>query len=165
MGNGNSSNFNFPGWAIGLIAGVAVILILVLLAFLISRATHKGFMTTLANVFWAVLIGWEAMIIYFIEGLICCVTIIFIPVGLQFFKLARLAIWPFGYKPVFTKVNGFKMVINIIWLILAGWENAVSCFVLGGLCCATVILIPCGLQLYKFGRLVLLPLGTTIERA
>ena len=162
---GNDFISKIPNWAIGLIIAAVVVVILVILALLISLATHKKFLPTLGNVFWAVFIGWEAALIYLIEGVICCIVIIFIPIGLQFFKLARLAIWPFGYKPVFTSLNGFKLFLNIVWIIIGGWENAVVCFIAGGICCVTVVLIPCGLQLFKFGRLVLLPLGSSIERA
>lgn len=121
-------------------------------------------MKTIGNVLWAVLIGWELALINLLIGIVCCITIVLIPIGLQYFKFARLAIWPFGYHPVFTKVNGFKMVLNVLWAIFFGWENALACYLTGIVLCCTIILIPCGLQLFKFGRLVILPLGTTIEK-
>jgi|SRR5574344_1437320 uncharacterized membrane protein YccF (DUF307 family) len=121
-------------------------------------------MKTVGNVLWAILVGWELLLIYGLIGVLCCITLLFIPVGLQYFKLARLAIWPFGYRPTFTKVNGFKIFLNVVWAIFFGWENAVLCYVVGAILCCTIILIPCGLQLFKFGRLVFLPLGTTIEK-
>ncbi len=49
-----------------------------------------------ANVFWAVLFGWEVAVIYFIYGVILCITIIGIPAGLQLFKFMKLAFFPFG---------------------------------------------------------------------
>ncbi|MBQ9151535.1 MAG: YccF domain-containing protein [Clostridia bacterium] len=50
----------------------------------------------IANVIWAILIGWEMALGYLVSGLICCVTIIGIPMGLQAFKLMKLALLPFG---------------------------------------------------------------------
>ncbi len=49
-----------------------------------------------ANVVWAILIGWEMALAYLVSGLICCITIIGIPMGLQSFKLMKLAFLPFG---------------------------------------------------------------------
>jgi uncharacterized membrane protein YccF (DUF307 family) len=51
----------------------------------------------LFNFVWIVLFGWEIAIAHLVFGLIFFVTIIGIPFGVQHFKLARLAIWPFGY--------------------------------------------------------------------
>ena len=50
----------------------------------------------IANILWVILIGWEMALGYLAAGLICCVTIIGIPVGLQAFKLMKLAFLPFG---------------------------------------------------------------------
>ena len=141
-----------------------ILVLLLIIAGIIAGTKKVSFAKTFANLVWMVFIGWELALSYFIMGAICCVTILLIPAGLQFFKFARLAIWPFGYRPDFTKLNGFKLFVNIVWLILFGWELSVPMFVAGAICCATVILIPCGLQLFKFGRLTIMPLGTTIEK-
>ena len=143
-------------------AGVLIIILIV--AAIVSKKTGQNFFSVLGNIFWLVLVGWILALIFAIVGAICCVTIIFIPVGLQYFKMLRLALWPFGYKPYFTKLNGFKLFVNILWLIFAGWESAVCIFIFGAICCITLVGIPAGLQLFKFARLVLMPLGTTIER-
>lgn len=156
-------SFNWGLW-IPIISFSAAILIIILLAVIIGKRNGLGFLKTLANLFWLVFVGWEMAIIYFLVGVICCIFIIFIPIGIQYFKFARLAFWPFGYQPVFTKLNGFKMFINVLWIIFGGWEGALVCLILGGLCCITVVLIPCGLQLFKFARLSVMPLGTTIEK-
>ena len=52
----------------------------------------------IANVIWALLVGWEMACGYLIAGAICCVTIIAIPIGLQAFKMTKLALLPFGAK-------------------------------------------------------------------
>ena len=143
---------------------VGIIILILLIAIPISKSTGQKYIKVVGNLFWLILVGWELAIIFGIVGVICCVTILFIPVGIQYFKFARLAFWPFGYKPDFTKLNGFKLALNIIWLILAGWEGAVIIFIAGALCCVTIIGIPAGLQLFKFARLVIMPLGTTIEK-
>ena len=50
----------------------------------------------IANIIWILVGGWEMAIGYFASGIICCVTIIGIPLGLQAFKLMALAFLPFG---------------------------------------------------------------------
>ncbi len=57
--------------------------------------THFG-EHPVANVLWAILFGWEMAIGYFIAGILDCITIIGIPMGLQSFKLMKLAFLPFG---------------------------------------------------------------------
>ena len=52
----------------------------------------------IANVIWLILVGWEMAIAYVVTGVLYCVTIIGIPFGLQWFKLAVLALLPFGAK-------------------------------------------------------------------
>ncbi len=55
----------------------------------------------IANIIWAILFGWELALGYLLAGIFFCITIIGIPFGKQCFKLASLAIIPFG-----AHVNG-----------------------------------------------------------
>ena len=50
----------------------------------------------IANVIWILFGGLELCIAYLVVGVIWCVTIIGIPMGLQAFKLTKLALLPFG---------------------------------------------------------------------
>ncbi len=50
----------------------------------------------IANVLWAILVGWEMALGYLLGGLVLCITIIGIPMGLQMFKFMKLAFFPFG---------------------------------------------------------------------
>lgn len=50
----------------------------------------------IANLIWIVLFGWELCIGYAVSGLLYSITIIGIPFGRQCFKLAELALCPFG---------------------------------------------------------------------
>lgn len=51
-----------------------------------------------ANLLWALFVGWEMAFSYLVTGLICCITIIGIPNGIVAFKLMKLAFLPFGAK-------------------------------------------------------------------
>ena len=50
----------------------------------------------IANTLWVIFFGWEMALSYFASGLVMCITIIGIPFGLQAFKFALLALFPFG---------------------------------------------------------------------
>ena len=79
-------------------------------------------MRTIGNILWFILAGiWLAMG-YAIGGLVMCITIIGIPFGIQSFKLAGLALWPFGRTAAMTGSGGLlEIIFNLIWLVLVGW--------------------------------------------
>jgi len=52
----------------------------------------------IANIIWAVLFGWEMTLIYLTVALGYTVTIIGIPFAIQWVKLSKLALLPFGTK-------------------------------------------------------------------
>ena len=57
-------------------------------------------MNTLGNILWFIFGGLFSGILWLLAGLIWCITIIGIPLGLQCFKFASLAMWPFGTEIV-----------------------------------------------------------------
>ena len=59
-----------------------------------------GVMSTLVNFIWFLCGGILLALLHFIIGLLWCATIIGIPFGLQFFKLGKLALAPFGAEIV-----------------------------------------------------------------
>lgn len=52
----------------------------------------------LGNILWIIFLGWELCLGHLIFGALLSVTVIGIPFGLQHFKLAKLALLPFGAK-------------------------------------------------------------------
>lgn len=59
-----------------------------------------GGVSCLLNVIWFLVSGLELAVEHFMLGLILCITIVGIPFGKQFFKLAHLSLAPFGAKVV-----------------------------------------------------------------
>ena len=57
-----------------------------------------GSVSFLVNLVWLLLSGLELATGYAVLGLLWCVTIVGIPVGKQCFKLAKLALMPFGAR-------------------------------------------------------------------
>lgn len=59
-------------------------------------AYNGGVTSLVGNVLWIILVGWETALLNMIIGIILCVTIIGIPWGKQFFKIASVSFMPFG---------------------------------------------------------------------
>lgn len=59
-----------------------------------------GTVSFLANIIWTIFFGIPMAIGNFVTGCIWCITIIGIPFGKQFFKIAKLSLAPFGSKVV-----------------------------------------------------------------
>lgn len=60
-----------------------------------EAADRRG-LSAVANVLWLVLVGWWLALAHVIAGVVLCLTIIGIPFGVQCFKMAGLALFPFG---------------------------------------------------------------------
>ena len=59
-------------------------------------ALALGAGSLLLNIVWIILVGWWLAIGYVAAGVANMITIIGIPFGIQSFKMAKLALWPFG---------------------------------------------------------------------
>ncbi|HIT86267.1 MAG TPA: YccF domain-containing protein [Candidatus Coprocola pullicola] len=120
-------------------------------------------MSLLGNIIWLLLGGLICAIGWCLAGVLCCITIIGIPIGLQCFKFSKLVLSPFGKEIVYGNMSGGSMVLNVFWMIFCGWELAVMSAVAGIICCITIIGIPFGLQHFKFALLALLPFGAEVR--
>ncbi len=63
-----------------------------------SDTNDGGCLSIVMNVIWILLGGIEITMLHLGFGVILCITIIGIPFGLQHFKMALLALIPFGKK-------------------------------------------------------------------
>ena len=57
-------------------------------------------MSILGNILWFICDGLLSGLSWVLAGLICCITIIGIPFGKQFFKIAKLSLMPFGAEVI-----------------------------------------------------------------
>lgn len=122
-------------------------------------------MSFLGNIVWIVFGGLLMSLAYLFLGVLYCITIIGVPVGLQLFKMASLSLYPFG-RDVRDK-NGqmgvWSLLLNILWIVFGGIEMALGHAVLGLLFCITVVGIPFGIQHFKLAVLALMPFGKEIK--
>lgn len=120
-------------------------------------------MRLILNVLWLLLAGVELALTYAAVGLVLCFTIIGIPFGVQLFKLAGFALWPFGRASVPDPTAGaFSSAGNIVWVIFVGWWLALAHLVLGLLLCLTIIGIPLGVAVFKMTPLAFTPFGRRV---
>ncbi|MFZ4518196.1 MAG: YccF domain-containing protein [Microthrixaceae bacterium] len=57
-----------------------------------------------------------------------------------------------------------KTIGNILWLVLAGFWQAIGYVLAGALCCITIIGIPFGIQAFKLAGFVIWPFGREVVR-
>jgi len=118
-------------------------------------------MNLLLNLIWLVFGGFILFLGYLLGALLLCITIIGIPFGIQCFKLAGLALAPFGRDIREKEPPGgvLAVIMNVIWILLPGLELAVLHLVLALIFGITIIGLPLAAQHLKMTRLALLPFG------
>ncbi|MCP5101079.1 MAG: YccF domain-containing protein [Chloroflexi bacterium] len=85
-------------------------------------------MSFLGNIIWLIFGGFLAGLGYIFGGLLLCITIVGIPFGMQSIRVGIATMTPFG-KDVVEEEHGdgfLKLLFNIIWVLLFGWEIAVA---------------------------------------
>lgn len=122
-------------------------------------------MKILGNIIWLLFGGIAIFFEYLVGGMLLCITIIGIPFGLQVFKLAFVALWPFGTKIENTQNSSgcLNILMNIIWLLFGGIWIALSHAVIGIIMAITIIGIPFAIQHFKLAGVALSPFGKTIK--
>ncbi len=123
-------------------------------------------MTLVLNIIWLVFAGFWMAVGYVVAGIICCILIVTIPFGVASFRMANYALWPFGRSVVDRPDAGTaSLLLNVIWLLVAGWWLALGHLIAGIGFCLTIIGIPLGLASFKMIPVSLLPLGKQIVGA
>lgn len=119
-------------------------------------------MRTLGNIIWFFLGGFVISLGWLIIGVLLCITIIGVPAGVQCFKMAGLTLFPFKKEVVYGGKAG-AFILNILWIIIFGWELALSYIISGLIVMITIVGIPFGIQCFKMAKLALMPFGATIK--
>lgn len=121
-----------------------------------------GGMNTLGNILWLILGGLGLAVTWAIIGIVLCITIVGIPLGIQAFKMAGLTLTPFGKSVVYGGGVG-SLLANIIWVVLVGIWMAIGYVIAGVLNCITIIGVPFGIQSFKMAKLALWPFGAQVQ--
>lgn len=123
-------------------------------------------MNLIGNIIWIIFGGFFVFLEYLIGGLILCLTIIGIPFGIQCFKLALVALAPFGmeFQSSERQTGCLSTLLNIIWILCGGIWIALTHLFFGILLCITIIGIPFGMQHFKLMGLAFTPFGQEYSR-
>jgi len=122
-------------------------------------------MRFILNLLWAIIGGGIVTALeYLLAGLVCCLTIVGIPFGMQCFKIAGLALFPFG-KDFRTDRDAVSFPLNVLWFLFAGLWIFLSHLALAAPLAVSIIGIPFAYQHLKLGMLALAPFGVRITEA
>lgn len=120
-------------------------------------------MRTLLNLIWFLLGGFWLALGYAAAGLLFCILIVTFPLGVASFRMASYALWPFGRAVVDTPNSGAgSVLLNIVWVVLAGWWLALGHLTTAVAQAVTIIGIPLAVANVKMIPISLMPFGKTI---
>ena len=121
-------------------------------------------MSGLGNILWFILGGFITAVLYFLAGLVMCITIVGIPFGVELMKIGAFALFPFGRDVELAGDSGcLSLGFNILWVLFGWWEIAVVHVIFGLVLCITIIGIPFGKQHFKLAGYSLFPFGCEIS--
>lgn len=116
-------------------------------------------MRLLLNILWFILGGWISGTLWLLAGVILAITIVGLPWTPAAFRIAGFSYWPFGKVIVERDTGAVSVLLNILWLLLAGWWLALHHLVLAAGLAVTIIGIPFAWQHVKLAMLSLIPVG------
>ncbi len=122
-------------------------------------------MSFVGNLIWLIFGGFLAGLGYILGGLVLCITIVGIPFGLQSIRLGVATFAPFG-KEVVEEENGsgvLRMIFNVIWIVVFGWEIAIAHLVGGLILAITIIGLPFARQHFKLIPVALFPFSFALR--
>ena len=122
-------------------------------------------MKFIGNLIWLIMGGLLTAVMYWIAGILMCITIIGIPFGIQLVKIGTLSLWPFGHD--LTPIAGsesscLQIVFNVLWIALGWWEIALTHLTFGLMLCCTIVGIPWGIQHFKLAMASIIPFGKEV---
>ena len=119
-------------------------------------------MRLLLNILWFIFGGWISGSLWILAGLILAVTVIGLPWTPAALRMAGLSYWPFGKIVVDREFGPSSLLLNIVWLIFAGWWLALHHIVLAVPLAISIIGIPFAWQHVKLAGLALMPVGKDV---
>jgi uncharacterized membrane protein YccF (DUF307 family) len=116
-------------------------------------------MRLLMNILWFVFGGWISGSLWILAGAILAITVIGLPWTPAAFRMAGFSYWPFGKIVVDRDDGPASLLLNILWLVFAGWWLALHHIILAVPLAVSIIGIPFAWQHVKLAGLALTPVG------
>jgi uncharacterized membrane protein YccF (DUF307 family) len=130
-----------------------------------------GRMTLALNILWFIFGGFISGLAWLLAGALLAITIVGLPWAMAAFRIAGFSFAPFGRHVVPRRSwNGrgdigtgpLGFVLNVVWVLLAGWWLALHHVVLAIGLFASIIGIPFGLQHLKLALISFAPVGQEV---
>ncbi len=120
-------------------------------------------MKFLGNIAWLLLGGLLTAVLYWLAGILFCITIVGLPFGYQLMKIGSYALWPFGREMSFgeNEPGCLSTIGNLVWVLMGWWEIALIHVFFGLIFCATIIGIPFGMKHFSIASASLFPFGSS----
>lgn len=120
-------------------------------------------MRTLLNIIWFLFGGLWLALGYALAGVVFCILIVTIPLGVASFRMAGYALWPFGRAFVAKPGAGAgSVLLNVVWIVLAGWWLALGHLLTAAAQAVTIIGIPLAIANLKMIPVSLVPFGKDV---
>ncbi|MBS0363991.1 MAG: YccF domain-containing protein [Proteobacteria bacterium] len=119
-------------------------------------------MRLLLNLLWFIFGGWISGSLWVLAGCIFCLTVVGIPWAPAAFRLAGFSYWPFGKELIDRDDGPASCLLNVLWLLLAGWWLALHHLVIAIPLFVSIIGIPFALQHVKLAMASLTPVGKDV---
>jgi uncharacterized membrane protein YccF (DUF307 family) len=116
-------------------------------------------MRLLMNILWFIFGGWISGSLWILAGAILAVTIVGLPWTPAAFRMAGFSYWPFGKVVVDRDDGATSLLLNVLWVVFAGWWLALHHLVLALALAVTIIGLPFAWQHVKLAGLSLMPVG------
>ena len=121
-----------------------------------------GLIRFVLNVIWLFTAGIWLFLGYVLAGVVACIFIITIPIGVASFRIAGYVLWPFGREVVRTRGGAVATAGNVIWFFIAGLWLAAGHVVTAAAQAVTIIGLPLAWANLKLIPVTCFPYGTQI---
>lgn len=120
-------------------------------------------MRILLNLIWFFFCGFWLWGSYVLAGILACLCVVTIPIGVASFRMASYAVWPFGRSVVAAPGAGaVSGLANVVWFVIAGWWLALGHLVTAVAQAATIVGIPLAIANLKLIPVTCVPYGKVI---
>jgi uncharacterized membrane protein YccF (DUF307 family) len=122
-------------------------------------------MRLLLNILWFILGGWISGTLWLLAAMILACTIVGLPWTPAAIRISCFSYAPFGKTVIEPQARATSLVLNVVWILLAGWWLALHHLILAAALAVTIIGIPFAWQHVKLAGISLAPVGTAVVDA
>jgi uncharacterized membrane protein YccF (DUF307 family) len=119
-------------------------------------------MRLLLNLLWFIFGGWISGTLWLLAAAVLAITIVGLPWVPAALRIAGFSYFPFGKVIVDRDTGAASLLLNVVWLIFAGWWLALHHVVLAMMLAVTIIGIPFAFQHLKLALISLTPVGKLV---